>query len=246
MAKRQHRKSDVETLVEISRAVGSDDTLIQAGGGNTSVKSADGSIMHVKASGTSLARMSRTRGYVTLRMPGTLALLKDTRLMQMPAARREKKVLDRLMALRVGGQPDGRPSVEASLHAILGRCVVHTHPWAVNALACAKNSRRAVALLRPACPEEPLYVPYTDPGHPLAVKLSRLIDGYRREHGKIPTVIVLENHGLFVSCRSAARALRITIRIVKLCRSILKRKRRPPAKTRKKPVNEQALAEVLL
>ncbi|MDK1031924.1 MAG: SDR family oxidoreductase, partial [Planctomycetia bacterium] len=51
---------------------------------------------------------------------------------------------------------------------------------------------------------------------------------------------------LFVSCQSAARALRITIRVVTLCRSILKRKRRPPAKARKKPVNEQALAEVLL
>ena len=48
-------------LITISRAVGGDPSLVQGGGGNTSVKTAGGRFMYVKASGTALKDMDETR-----------------------------------------------------------------------------------------------------------------------------------------------------------------------------------------
>ena len=53
-------------LIEISRAVGGNDDCVQAGGGNTSVKSADGRRMAIKASGAALTSMSESDGWVEL------------------------------------------------------------------------------------------------------------------------------------------------------------------------------------
>lgn len=52
---------EIENLIEISHQVGQSPDLIQAGGGNTSVKS--NNIMYIKASGTALKDMSTTKGY---------------------------------------------------------------------------------------------------------------------------------------------------------------------------------------
>ena len=48
-----------EELLHVSHAVGANTRFVQAGGGNTSVKTADGSLMFIKASGTPLADMDR-------------------------------------------------------------------------------------------------------------------------------------------------------------------------------------------
>jgi len=45
-------------LLEISHGVGANPEYVQAGGGNTSVKSPDGRTMAIKASGTPLDRKS--------------------------------------------------------------------------------------------------------------------------------------------------------------------------------------------
>ena len=60
---KQSRISPLGELIAISRAVGDDPDLVQGGGGNTSVKSRDGKTMFVKASGTALAEMERSRGW---------------------------------------------------------------------------------------------------------------------------------------------------------------------------------------
>ena len=44
-------------LIKISRDTGIDPTLVQGGGGNTSVKTDDGKYMYIKASGTALKDM---------------------------------------------------------------------------------------------------------------------------------------------------------------------------------------------
>ncbi len=64
-------------LIRISREVGSDLALVQGGGGNTSVKTADGQFMYVKASGTALKDMSETRGWRRLRLAPVLDSLCD-------------------------------------------------------------------------------------------------------------------------------------------------------------------------
>ena len=60
-------QASLAQLLEISLAIGSNSDYVQAGGGNTSVKSADGRTMAIKASGTPLAQMSETVGWADRR-----------------------------------------------------------------------------------------------------------------------------------------------------------------------------------
>ena len=45
-------------LITISNVTGKDPTLVQGGGGNTSVKTGDGKYMYIQASGTALKDMN--------------------------------------------------------------------------------------------------------------------------------------------------------------------------------------------
>ena len=62
--------------------------------------------------------------------------------------------------------------------------------------------------------EQPLWVPYADPGAMLAFGVSELIDGYRRRFGKLPGVLLLENHGLICSADCATDALRLHASVI--------------------------------
>jgi len=67
----------LKDLIRISRSVGKDTSLVQGGGGNTSVKTADGRHMYIKASGTALKDMGERRGWRRLRLDPVLAILDD-------------------------------------------------------------------------------------------------------------------------------------------------------------------------
>jgi len=200
---------DLQELLEISHAVGNDPRLVQGGGGNTSVKTDGGRRMYVKASGTSLARMAERRGYRLVDVEACLAITRDPALERMPVARREAEVLRRLLACCLD-ELEGRPSVETSLHAALGRCVVHTHPSVVNGLLCAHGGRRALQRLFGEMDPPFLYIDYAGAGYTLAKRMDAELASYRRAQGRLPKVIFLENHGVFVNAETAAEALALT------------------------------------
>ncbi|HVR74368.1 MAG TPA: SDR family oxidoreductase [Planctomycetota bacterium] len=206
---------DLLELIEISRVVGADPDLVQGGGGNTSVKSRDGKRIYIKASGTALGDMDPGRGWVELDLGAVRALLSRAGRLERSAGERESEVL-RLLQEAVKRPAGARPSVESSLHALLDRVVIHTHPVGLNAFLCSRDSResfaglleRAVVAGGPVDP--PLYVPYVDPGHTLAARLEGDIEEYRARHGKLPSVVLLENHGLFVSAATPAECLELS------------------------------------
>ncbi|MHC4916112.1 MAG: SDR family oxidoreductase [Planctomycetota bacterium] len=190
-------------LLKISHHIGEDEEYVQGGGGNTSVKSADGGTMLVKASGTSLRDMSADAGWVEMDVAATLRLL-EAGLEKLDPAEREKSVLDGLHEAVVGG-PGGRPSVESALHAQLGRAVIHTHPAAVNAITCGPGAEAAAELVEEG-EKPPLWIPFA-PGYLLAQAVRDGIAGYRREHGADPSVFFLENHGIFVAADTADQGI---------------------------------------
>jgi len=202
-------------LIDVSRTVGANPDYVQAGGGNTSVKSADGRTMAVKASGTSLALMSESAGWVEMDLPRVVSVLDRPELPALSSKEREAMVMDHL-ASAVIGAGRGRPSVESSLHALLGRVVIHTHPVAVNALTCGPGEAALGALARPG-EMPPLWVPYTDPGWKLASTVRSALQAFGRKHGSPPAVIFLENHGIFVSAGSAAECLALHDDWVRRC-----------------------------
>jgi len=204
---------ELDELLHVSHAVGGHTRFVQAGGGNTSVKSADGALMFIKASGTPLAQMDARRGWALVDT-GTLGELGGRRdLLSKPAAAREAEVA-RILARSVIAPSDARPSVEAPLHAFLSRVVIHTHPPAVNALTCHRRSKELLKQLWRKEEEQPLWVPYTDPGIMLAFRVRQLTEGYRRRYGRLPRIILLENHGLICSAERATDALQLHLSVI--------------------------------
>ena len=192
-------------LIEISHAVGGRPDFVQGGGGNTSVKSPGATTMAVKASGTALADMSESAGWVEMDVDKLVSVFDVSGLGDLPTHGRESRVLAHQQSC-VLGETGGRPSVEAALHALLGRVVIHTHPSAVNALTCGPGEAAMKELARNDEPA-PLWVPYTDPGYCLASLVKDAIDDYRNERGRLPQVLMLENHGIFVSADDAEQCI---------------------------------------
>src|ERR1039457_1651391 len=193
-------KESLAQLVEISCAVGARTDYVQAGGGNTSVKSPDGQTMAIKASGTALTSMSESAGWVEVSVAAVLSIFERNDLATMETDAREGRVLQHLSSAIIGGS--GRPSVETALHAMLGKVVIHTHPVAANALNCGPGLK-ALEEITPAGELPPLWVPYTNPGWRLADTIKSLAEAYKHKHGCLPVVLFMENHGLLVSAPEA-------------------------------------------
>jgi rhamnose utilization protein RhaD (predicted bifunctional aldolase and dehydrogenase) len=176
-------------IVELSHQFGTSD-YVRGGGGNTSVK--DAQILWVKPSGTTLCGL-KAADFVAMDR-GQLAKLYAV---PTPAESQARETLVKdMMAAAVKPGSSGRPSVEAPLHDSLdARFVVHTHPAIVNGLTCAKNGKAAAAKLFPAA----LWIDYTDPGYTLCMRVRQAVKEYQARYGKQPEIILLENHGIFIS-----------------------------------------------
>lgn len=185
---------ELDILVELSRKYGSDPNFVIAGGGNTSYK--DDRHLWVKASGHAMATITED-GFAVLDRErlnpmGTKKYSEDT-------AEREAQVKRDLADACLTS--DRRPSVETSLHNCLQKAyVVHTHPTLVNALMCCKDAASLCAELFP----DALYIEYTDPGYTLFKKVYDRIQAYKKAHAQAePSVIFLQNHGVFVAADCA-------------------------------------------
>jgi len=184
---------EIQQLIEISRFYGQDSRFVIAGGGNTSYKNAGQ--LWVKASGSSLANITED-GF---------AVLDRAKLNRMSeksysnnAAKREEEVKNDLAAATLS--KGKRPSVETSMHnAIDFAFVVHLHPTAVNGLMCSQN---AESDLKKLFGEQALFVEYTDPGYVLYKKVEDAIKIFRAQDGAEPSVIWLQNHGIFVGANT--------------------------------------------
>ena len=210
-------------LIEISNTVGKDATLVQGGGGNTSVKTPDGKYMYIKASGTALKDMNGLRGWRKMNLAAILAVMGDKDLARMDAQKRELEVMHRLLLAcddKVPGNP--RPSVEAHLHAFLGPCVIHLHPWVIGAYVNSKHGRAKIETLLSDEKYPPLWVPYVDPGFVLGRKVAQLVGSYETQWGGKPAILILEKHGLFVTTATAGGALRLVQQVISRCGSRLK------------------------
>lgn len=182
-------QEDLNTITELSHRFGAPD-FVKGGGGNTSVKNQEQ--VWVKPSGTTLAGMTPD-SFIGL----SRERLKTLYTMDIPAdsSKRESRVQE-IMREACLEADAARPSVEAPLHDILeGRFVVHTHAVLVNGMTC---SLQGEAVCRDLFPEA-LWVPYIDPGFILCMDVRRRIDQYSQMNGHSPRVLILENHGIFVS-----------------------------------------------
>lgn len=218
-----HGDDVLQRLVAMSRRLADPalDCVILAEG-NTSAR-IDGESFWVKASGFKMAGIGPD-GFVAMRTAPLLALLDEGQLS-------DDEVKAHLAAARLDPKATLRPSVEAVLHAIAltvggAQYVGHTHPTSVNAILCSRRAEEAYAgRLFPdeivICGPAPVYVPYTDPGLPLAREVYQRIRRYIEAYGETPKVILMQNHGLVALGRDPDEVEAITAMAIKTARVLL-------------------------
>jgi len=151
--------------------------LIQAAGGNTSIK--DGEVMWIKASGTQLAEANDKDIFVSVDLPEIRASV------QASEARADRPAE---FLLTKGGL---RPSIETSLHAVFSqRVVMHAH--CVHTLAYAVQKDCEQLLEGPLTGLNWALVPYVKPGANLANLVAEVVKD-------AVNVVVLQNHGIIVA-----------------------------------------------
>lgn len=208
----------IEDLVWLSRSLGdpSHDLAILAEG-NASAR--DGDSFWVKASGFNLATLE-SGGLVEVDFHSALKSLDQLSMT-------DAEVRTTLKSLVIG-QTSLMPSVETFMHAWLlslegVQFVAHTHPTPLLSLV---SSKRASALAKQrlfpdeivCCGPETVFVPYTDPGLPLAQAIKSSVEHYIQRLEETPKTIWLENHGLIALGATAREALSATLMSIKAAR----------------------------
>jgi rhamnose utilization protein RhaD (predicted bifunctional aldolase and dehydrogenase) len=213
----------LKQLIAMTRHLG-DPALDYAilGEGNSSAR-VDDETFWVKASGAEMGTIG-AEGFVQVRFDRVLSILGTDSLT-------DDEVKAGLKAAKVDPLVIAHPSVETMLHALVLdlegiNFVGHTHPTAVNAVLCSQQAEQAISgRLFPDeivyCGPASVYVPYTDPGVPLALKVRDLIRQYIHDHNETPKVILMQNHGLIALGRTASEVQNITAMCVKTARVIV-------------------------
>ncbi len=173
-------------LKKASVQIGQDSMLIQAAGGNTSIK--DANVMWIKASGKLLSDADNSDIFVPVDLPEMQKALKagEARA-DMPAQ------------FLLPGGADLRPSIETSLHAVFPqRVVMHAHCIHTLVYAVQVNGKEMLAEKFNGLNWG--FVQYAKPG----ANLARLV---AEELKQDTNVIVLGNHGVIVAGDTVAQTV---------------------------------------
>jgi rhamnose utilization protein RhaD (predicted bifunctional aldolase and dehydrogenase) len=197
---------DLTELQNLSATLGADPLLVQAAGGNTSLKH-DG-IMWIKASGTWLKDAARRDIFVPVAQAPLLSA------MAVDSPDIESCVRFVVNEHNTYGL---RPSIETTVHALIDLPVV-LHVHCVNTIAWAIQAKAEHLLQVRLRGFAWAYIPYAKPGRDLAKAIRARITPQTE-------VLVLGNHGLVVAGNSVTAAAERLHRVV----TALEREARPAA-----------------
>jgi rhamnulose-1-phosphate aldolase/alcohol dehydrogenase len=195
----------LESLAYRSRLLGSDRTLVNIFGGNTSTKSLEAdhvgrevTVLWVKGSGSDIASISE-RGFAGLKLEEVLPLFDRSSMTDEEMT----GYLDRT-AFEVG-RP--RQSIETLLHAFVpAKHVDHTHPDAIISIACSGNGQE---IMTEIYGERAAWVEYIRPGFTLSQQIGAAV----RNNPKLECV-VMGKHGLVTWGDTSSESYQNTLRII--------------------------------
>lgn len=169
-------EDELNKLTHLSRRAGERFDLVQAGGGNSSVKIGDW--MFIKASGVNMTQIDTKNGYVVVDNKrlchDILTIENNTNAIQMDVTK-----------YNVIGTK--RASIETFMHAILKKYTLHIHPIQVNRTLITTGANDIIAELFP----EALIIDYLTPGIKLCIEIK---NKYNNEN-----IIFLINHGVIIT-----------------------------------------------
>ena len=186
-------------FITISKYSGMRLDLVQAGGGNSSVK-LDDKHMLIKASGIHMADINKDTGYSVVSYPMIVEYLKNI------INNTSCDDSDILTKALVKGN---KPSIETFLHTVTDKVTLHTHPILVNILATRTNGMDQLKNLFP----ESLCIDYATPGIMLAKEYYSAFQKAIPENKSIK-IIFLKNHGLIVTGKTAEEVINLTEKIL--------------------------------
>lgn len=205
----------LDELIDLARRYGRDPEFSRAGGGNASAK-VDG-VLYIKPSGVALATLAPD-DLVPLDIAPLRAVLEAGVADGEDAG--TDPVMDVAAVARLAPAGGRRPSVELLFHALLpDRFVLHTHPIQIGSITCASDG---AALAERLFADRAVWVPYTDPGLPLARAIARARRIFTERTGKpAPAVTLMQNHGIIVAGDSVAEIERETEWLVSIVAAAL-------------------------
>ena len=199
-------------LVYRSNLLGSDRSVCNWGGGNTSMKTIEKDfrgqeveVMWVKGSGSDLATMG-AKNFTCLKMDDIRPLIERD---VMP----DEEMVDYLSHCMID-RTHPRASIETLLHAFLPfKHVDHTHPDAIISICCADNGQE---IAREIFGDRFVWVPYIRPGF----TLSKMIAGgvQKNPHADL---VLMEKHGLVVWGDTAKESYDKTISVIREAQAYL-------------------------
>ncbi len=195
-------------LVCISKYAGMREDLVQAGGGNSSVKISKEEML-IKASGYSLSELTETEGYSVVNYSVITEFFKNT------SPDKITKKTEEIL-LKQAYREGARPSIETFLHSITGTVTLHTHAVLAAVLASRKDGMMQLQKLFP----EALLIPYATPGIALAAAYFCEYQKYQKS-GKELEIVFLQNHGLLVSGNTALEVIEKTESVLQKIAEVL-------------------------
>ncbi|MCT7606976.1 class II aldolase/adducin family protein [Aliarcobacter cryaerophilus] len=186
--------NEIKDLVEISKYAGERFDLVQAGGGNSSVKF-DNDEMIIKASGFLLSDVNENSGYSKVKTSQISNIVKNSEILNCKDKRERESITSNLVKIATIDKQN-RPSIETLLHSFLYKYTLHTHPIVVNMIVIQKNWKE---ILKVIFKEKSIaFVDYKTPGIELALELDKTLEDFK----KIPNIIFLQNHGLIITSKN--------------------------------------------
>lgn len=202
----------IAELIAMSHHLGNPDSdTVILGEGNVSAI-LDSNTFLVKASGAYLKDLDR-EDLVKVSFESILSFLQKNEVSK-------AEVQACLQDATIHPNPGRLPSSETFFHAILLKVkgvnfIGHTHPTAVNAILCSQNaaemfSRPIFPYQEEICGTAPMFVPYAEPGFPLALAILEKLQIYLEQWGTSPKVILLQSHGMIALGNTAQEVINIT------------------------------------
>ena len=202
-----HRER-LTAFARVSGAVGARADYVQGGGGNTSVK-LDGGMMGIKASGFCLKDIREDSGYAALDGSALRKFYRENEPESFADCEAAGAKCVKENGVTIEGLPQFRPSVEAGFHSLLKTHVLHTHSVYGNLVACTVGGKEVARRAFQNAPYSWGWVDYVDPGAKLAFTIRDELDRVEKETGKVPSVIIMQNHGIIVHDDDAVSCMAI-------------------------------------
>ncbi|HZC19514.1 MAG TPA: bifunctional aldolase/short-chain dehydrogenase [Rubrobacteraceae bacterium] len=231
--------SPLESLAYRSNLLGSDRSVANYGGGNTSSKATERDhtgreieVLWVKGSGGDLADIT-AEGFTGLKLEEILPLME-----------RDEMSDEEMVAYLSRCQLDPsmpRSSIETLLHAFVPRPHVdHTHADATNMICAAENGEE---LARECFGEEAIWIPYIRPGFTLAKQVGEAV-----RNSPEAKLVLLAKHGLVTWGDSSEESYNNTIRTINQAAEFVAQKsagKEPFGGRRMAPVSPEKREELL-